>query len=142
MIPTRTLVSLCPARHTRCFRHSICPSPRRPLIANGSLEVQGSDSVWALGDCAQIPTKDGGFAPPTAQHAIRQAKTAAHNIVAAIRGGSKTEFAFGGLGKMGALGHHSAVAEIMGINISGFSGVVDMADDLLNEVPGWGRRLK
>jgi NADH dehydrogenase len=91
---------------------------------------------------ARIPTKEGSFAPPTAQHAIRQAKTAAHNIVAAIRGGSKTEFAFGGLGKMGALGHHSAVAEIMGINISGFLAWWMWRTIYLMKLPGWGRRLK
>jgi NADH:ubiquinone reductase (H+-translocating) len=57
---------------------------------------------------------------PTAQHAIREAKNAAQNIVATMRGGEKRAFAFEGLGKMGSLGHYSAVAEIMGMRLSGF----------------------
>ena len=143
MIPTRTLVSTVPSSPHPLLEALDLPKGKGGrLIANGSLEVQGAESVWALGDCAQIPTKDGGVAPPTAQHAIRQAKTAAHNIVAAIRGGSKTEFAFGGLGKMGALGHHSAVAEIMGINISGFLAWWMWRTIYLMKLPGWGRRLK
>jgi len=143
MIPTRTLVSTVPSSpHPLLESLDLAKGKGGRLIADTSLAVQGADSVWALGDCAQIPTKDGGFAPPTAQHAIRQAKTAANNIVAAIRGGSKSEFAFGGLGKMGALGHHSAVAEIMGVNISGFLAWWIWRTIYLMKLPGWGRRLK
>jgi len=143
MIPTRTLVSTVPSSpHPLLESLDLAKGKGGRLIADASLAVQGSDSVWVLGDCAQIPRKDGGFAPPTAQHAIRQAKTAASNIVAAIRGGSKSEFAFGGLGKMGALGHHSAVAEIMGVNISGFLAWWMWRTIYLMKLPGWGRRLK
>jgi len=143
MIPTRTLVSTVPSSpHPLLESLDLAKGKGGRLIADASLAVQGSDSVWVLGDCAQIPTKDGGFAPPTAQHAIRQAKTAANNIVAAIRGGTKSEFAFGGLGKMGALGHHSAVAEIIGINISGFLAWWMWRTIYLMKLPGWGRRLK
>src|SRR2546425_7480887 len=50
----------------------------------------------------------------------RQAKCAAENIAAAIRGGAKRDFSFKALGKMGSLGHHSAVAEVFGMKLSGF----------------------
>ncbi|HSE97623.1 MAG TPA: cyclic nucleotide-binding domain-containing protein, partial [Blastocatellia bacterium] len=75
-------------------------------------------------------------------HALRQAKTAAHNIVASIRGGERKTFDFKGLGKMGALGRHSAVADIMGINISGFLAWWMWRTIYLMKMPGWGRRLK
>ena len=39
--------------------------------------------------------------------------------MAALRGGTPKQFAFKGLGTMGALGHHSAVAEVMGMRFSG-----------------------
>jgi NADH dehydrogenase len=120
MIPTRTLVSTVPSSPHPIIDGLDLPKGKNGrLVANSFLEVQGAENIWALGDCAQVPTKDGGVAPPTAQHALRQARTAADNIVAAIRGGKRSEFAFGGLGQMGALGHHSAVAQIMGVNISG-----------------------
>ena len=43
---------------------------------------------------------------------------------------------------MGALGHHSAVAEIMGVNISGFAAWWIWRTIYLMKLPGWGRRLK
>ena len=74
-----------------------------------------------MGDCARVvDAKSGGPCPPTAQHATREAKCVAQNIAAAIRGGSKRAFSFTALGKMGSLGHHSAVAEIFGLKLSGF----------------------
>jgi NADH:quinone reductase (non-electrogenic) len=143
MIPTRTLVSTVPSSPHPIIEGLDLPKGKNGrLIANSFLEVQGAQNIWALGDCAQVPTKDGGVAPPTAQHALRQARTAADNIVAAIRGGSRSEFAFGGLGQMGALGHHSAVAQIMGVNISGFLAWWMWRTIYLMKLPGWGRRLK
>jgi len=78
--------------------------------------------VWTLGDCAVVPMADGSSSPPTAQHATRQAAVLAHNIVASRRGGALRTFDFKGLGKMGSLGHRSAVAELPGgIKVSGFN---------------------
>ena len=91
------------------------------IKVKNTLAVEGFKNIWALGDCALVPEPfTDGFCPPTAQHAIRQGKTVAHNIVSSMRGGSQLAFDFGGLGKMGSLGHHCAVADIMGLNISGF----------------------
>src|SRR5262249_37250533 len=95
------------------------------------------------GDCALVPAADGaGICPPTAQHAIRQGRTVANNIVAAIRGGEQKAYGFKGLGQMGALGHHSAVAEILGGKLSGFLAWWLWRRIYLMKLPGWGRRLK
>lgn len=143
MIPTRTLVSTVPSSPHPIIDGLELPKGRNGrLISNKFLEVEGAENIWALGDCAQVPMQDGGIAPPTAQHALRQARTAADNIVASIRGGKRSEFAFGGLGQMGALGHHSAVAQIMGVNISGFLAWWMWRTIYLMKLPGWGRRLK
>jgi NADH dehydrogenase len=112
------------------------------LLVDRGLALEGRDDVWALGDCAMVPDPSGGFAPPTAQHAIRQARVAAANIVAAIRGGERREYAFKGLGKMGALGHHCAVAEMFGLQFSGFFAWWLWRTIYLMKLPGWGRRLK
>lgn len=114
-----------------CTRHRII-----------SLAVKGYENVWTLGDCAAVPAPKDGFAPPTAQHATRQAETVAHNIVAKLRGGQSKPFAFAGLGKMGSLGHHSAVAEILGVPISGLIAWFLWRTIYLLKLPGWGRRLK
>ncbi len=143
-ISTRTLVSTVPSSPHPIIEMLDLPKGKNSrLIADPYLAVEGAPNIWALGDCAQIPDPSGqGFSPPTAQHAIRQAKTVAHNIVAAMRGGEKRAFGFKGLGKMGALGHRSAVAEIFGMNISGFLAWWMWRTIYLMKMPGWGRRLK
>ena len=144
-IPTRTLVSTVPA-----FPHPLIEGLALPkakngrIVTNGHLQVEGTSNVWAVGDCARIANPDGMVVPPTAQHATRQADVAAHNIVLALRGGGGKPrvFNFGGLGKMGSLGHHSAVAEILGVKLSGFIAWWVWRTIYLMKMPGWGRRLK
>lgn len=143
-IGTRTLVSTIPSSPHPIIESLDLPRNKAGrLTANSFLEVEGASNVWALGDCALVPLANGaGNSPPTAQHAIRQAKTAAHNIVAAIRGGERRAFAFKDLGKMGALGHRSAVAEMFGVPVSGYVAWLMWRAVYLMKLPGWGRRLK
>ena len=141
-IATRTLISTVPA-----FAHPLLEALPLAKAKNGRLEVgrglrTSKENVWSLGDCAMVPMADGTFAPPTAQHAIREAKVVAQNIVAAVRGGATKTFDFKGLGKMGSLGHRSAVAEIFGMKISGFLAWWIWRTIYLMKMPGWGRRLK
>jgi len=120
-IPSKTIVSTVPSQLPAVLQKLECAYEKGKLLVNGHLELAGYEGeVWALGDCAAITTKSGHAVPPTAQHAIREAKTVAHNIVATMRGSAKSAFAFEGLGKMGSLGHYSAVAEILGVRVSGF----------------------
>ena len=98
-----------------------------PLTKRGQIEVNaelaalGEDGLWAAGDCAQIPdVTTGKFAPPTAQHAVREGKVVGYNIAASIQGKPLKTFKFKALGSLAALGHQLAVAEIMGYRFSGF----------------------
>jgi NADH dehydrogenase len=144
VIATRTLVSTVPASpHPLVESTAGLPRTKNGRIeVDATLAVKGRDHLWALGDCALVPAPDGGVAPPTAQHATRQADTVASNVVAALRGGARRTFAFKGLGKMGSLGHRSAVAEVFGVPISGFVAWFLWRTIYLMKVPGWGRRLK
>jgi len=91
------------------------------LVTNEFLEVPDYPGVWALGDCAAVPDQTTGKScPPTAQHAIRQGKIAAHNILAAIRGSSPKPFEFKTIGALATIGRRTGVARIMGVNFSGF----------------------
>ncbi len=68
-----------------------------------------------------IPDPDTGKPyPPTAQHAICEARALAMNLYATIRGGEKRPFRFRSLGMFVSLGHRSAVAEVRGLRFSGF----------------------
>jgi NADH dehydrogenase len=80
----------------------------------------GNANLWAVGDCAAVPDLlTGKNCPPTAQHALREAKVVAHNIHAVMHGKPPKEFRFRSLGSFAVLGHLTAVAEIRGLRFSG-----------------------
>jgi NADH dehydrogenase len=98
-----------------------CPKERGRIKVNANLEVGGVDGIWALGDCALVPdAATGGYCPPTAQHASREGKVLAHNIVASVAGKPKKPFRFKTLGLLAAIGRRTGVARILGVNFSGF----------------------
>jgi NADH dehydrogenase len=98
-----------------------CARARGRIITDEFMAVPGYPGVWALGDSAAIPdTVTGQTFPPTAQHAIREGRVLAENIKAAVRGGQKKAFAFKTIGLLAAIGRRTGVAQIMGINFSGF----------------------
>ena len=91
------------------------------ILVNDSLEVEGFPGVWAVGDCALIPDrKNGGCYPPTAQHAIREGRCVARNVAADILGRRRKSFRFSTLGRLAAIGRRTGVANIFGLNFSGF----------------------
>jgi NADH dehydrogenase len=91
------------------------------VVANEFMEVPDWEGVWAVGDCAVIPdVKTGKPFPPTAQHAIREGRTLARNIIAAIRGEKKKPFVFSTIGLLASIGRRTGVAQILGYNFSGF----------------------
>ena len=143
-IPTKTLVSTVPSFPNPLIDTLDVKKEGGRIVVDGHLEVIGSENIWALGDTARVPNAaDNEHCPPTAQHAIRQAKTLAHNIAARIHGREPIVFRFPGLGKMGSLGHHSAVAELFNrIHISGFPAWVLWRTVYWWKLPGFDRKLK
>jgi NADH dehydrogenase len=135
---------------------STVPSAPNPLVAmlpvkkergriavDRHLEIADWPGVWAVGDCAHIlDARTGEPCPPTAQHAIREARCAARNIAATLRGGERRAFAFKALGKMGALGHHQAVAEVLGVKLSGFLAWWLWRTIYLMKLPGLDRKIR
>ncbi|HZB45146.1 MAG TPA: NAD(P)/FAD-dependent oxidoreductase [Pyrinomonadaceae bacterium] len=98
-----------------------CEKERGRLRTNEFMEVEGWPGVWAVGDCASVPdARTGKPFPPTAQHAIRQGKVLAANIAAAVRGRRKKAFTFKTIGLLASIGRRTGVAQIMGVNFSGF----------------------
>jgi NADH:quinone reductase (non-electrogenic) len=99
-----------------------CASDRGRILVDDTLAVPGWPGVWALGDCAAIPDKKTGmWFPPTAQHAIREAKTVAANIAAALRQREPRPFVFTTLGQLATIGKRTGVARVFGLNFSGFA---------------------
>lgn len=120
-VKTRTVVWTAGSAPNPLLADLACAKERGRLIASEFLEVPDRPGVWALGDCALInDPKTGQPYPPTAQHALRQSRVLAHNIAAAIGGGRKKAFAFSTIGQLASIGRRVGVANILGINFSGF----------------------
>ncbi|HUF83093.1 MAG TPA: NAD(P)/FAD-dependent oxidoreductase [Acidimicrobiia bacterium] len=78
--------------------------------------------AWAAGDSAAVPDPATGRpCPPTAQHALRQARCLADNLVATIEGRPLRRFRYRNRGQLVSLGRYRGVAQLPGrIRIRGF----------------------
>jgi NADH dehydrogenase len=142
-IPCKTLISTVPSALPPVVHKLDCPKERGMLLVNTGLELKGYEGkVWALGDCASVKTVAGAMVPPTAQHAVREASTAAINVAAALRGGRRTEFEFESLGTLGSLGHGAAVAQILGVKLSGLLAWLLWRSIYLMKMPGLNRKVR
>jgi NADH dehydrogenase len=92
---------------------SLDKDKRGALVVDETLAVTGHAGLWALGDCAAVTdAKNKKPCPPTAQFALREAKTLAINIRKQLIGGSLQKFHFDSLGALCVVGHQTACAEL------------------------------
>jgi NADH dehydrogenase len=121
MVITNTLVWTAGTCPNSLLDTLPCRKEQGRVLVNEYLEVPAWPGVWAFGDCAVVPNrKTGNPHPPTAQHALREGKLAAQNILATIRGEEKKPFLFSTLGLLAPIGKRTGVANILGVNFSGF----------------------
>jgi NADH:ubiquinone reductase (H+-translocating) len=96
---------------------------KKRVRCSADLRVLGVEDAWAAGDCAAVPdlSKDapGSFTSPSAQHAVRQAKRLADNLLASLRGEALTDYRHSYAGSVASLGLHKGVAEIYGVKLRG-----------------------
>jgi NADH dehydrogenase len=94
---------------------------RGRIVVDEYLRVRGVDDAWAAGDNAAIPdVVSGGTAPPTAQHAIREARRLGRNLVASIEGRPLQPFYHRNLGQLASLGRYKGAAKVLGVRLRGF----------------------
>jgi NADH dehydrogenase FAD-containing subunit len=115
---------------------------RGRITVDATMRSVSHPELWALGDCAAIPGPDGHPYPALAQHAIREARQLARNLGAVLDGRQPTPFVSRSLGTMAALGHFQAVAEIMGVRLTGFLAWWLRRTYHLLQMPRWERRLR
>jgi len=121
VIKAKTLVWTAGTSPSPVLEKLRCKKEKGRLVVDKYMAVPEWGGVWALGDCAVVPDcKTGNPYPSTAQHAMREGKTLAKNILAAIRGGEKKAFKYTTLGQLAAIGRRTGVANILGVNFSGF----------------------
>ena len=116
IIPSYTLIWSAGVTPSKLVAELPCEHDRgHRIVANNYLEVPGYNGVYVLGDCASITDPHTGKPyPPTAQHAIRQGKVAAKNIISALKGEkgdkNKIKFDYKTKGMMAEIGKRDGVA--------------------------------
>jgi NADH dehydrogenase len=116
--------------------------PRGRIVVDGTMRCANRSNVWALGDCALIPGPDGKPYPPLAQHALREARVLAQNIVSTLRGKGTKPFVYESMGVLASLGHFSGVGRVMKFKIRGFVAWCVWRTYYLMQMPRWERRLR
>jgi len=80
--------------------------------------------AWSAGDCAAVPDlasdEPGALCSPSAQHAVRQARRLADNIVAIFKGRQPAPYRHRYVGSVASLGLYQGVAQVYGIKLRGF----------------------
>ena len=142
-VSARTIVTTVPSGPNPLLETLGVELRRGRLVVDEHLAVPGLDRVWALGDCAAVTDpRTGRPAPPTAQHAIREARCTADNIMAAIDGDQPSPFSFSALGQLASLGRRSAVAQVFGLKLSGIVAWWLWRTVYLMKLPGLDRKLR
>ena len=85
-----------------------------PSLRIASEEGEALEGAWTAGDTSQVPDISptpgpGGFCVPNAQHAVRQGKLLAKNIVADLRGEGVAEYNHKNAGAVAGLGLNTGV---------------------------------
>jgi NADH:ubiquinone reductase (H+-translocating) len=95
---------------------------RGRVLAGADLRITGLENAWTAGDNAAVPdlANPGQLCSPSAQHAVRQARLLASNIVAVLRGKPPAEYRHKHVGSVASLGLHKGVAQVYGIKLKGF----------------------
>ncbi|MGC2292694.1 MAG: FAD-dependent oxidoreductase, partial [Candidatus Acidiferrales bacterium] len=119
------------------------PKERGRIRTVPDMRIEGQTSAWAIGDCAFIVNAfDNKPSPTTAQFAERQGRQAALNLVRILRSEPAQPFRFKALGQLCSIGGYEAVAEMLGMRISGFPAWLAWRAVYLFKLPTWSRRIK
>jgi NADH:ubiquinone reductase (H+-translocating) len=111
------------------------------IVVEATMRCKSHPELWALGDCAMVPGPDGKPYPNLAQHALREAKVLARNLVAVIDGRVPQPFIYETLGLMGSLGHSRAFGQLLKLRVHGVVAWAVRRTYYLMTMPGWTRRL-
>jgi NADH:ubiquinone reductase (H+-translocating) len=108
------------------------------------LTVAGTRDAFAAGDAAGVPdvTNPGQYCAPNAQHAVRQAKVLADNIIRHLRGQQLVEYRHKYVGSVAGLGLHQGVANVYGVKLRGFPAWFMHRTYHLSRVPTLNRKVR
>jgi NADH dehydrogenase len=116
----------------------------RPDLRVGSVD-EPVDHAWAAGDDAAVPDlalAPGSYTVPNAQHAVRQGKLLAKNLVAVLRGRDPKPYRHHSLGTIATLGLGKGVFQSGPITITGLPAWLVHRGYHVLAVPSWERKLR
>ncbi|NQX11245.1 NAD(P)/FAD-dependent oxidoreductase [Microbacteriaceae bacterium VKM Ac-2855] len=127
-----------------------------PIEERGRLQVRADlrvgtadnlvEGAWGAGDATAVPDLSGGgvggMCVPNAQHAVRQGKLMAKNIVAVMRGEKPVEYNHKNMGAVAGLGIGVGVFQSGNIAIKGFPAWVAHRGYHGLAMPSWERKFR
>ena len=122
VVPTHTLIWTAGVVASPLIATLGAETVKGRLAVASALNRPGDDGVFALGDSAAVPDLakgDGAMCPPTAQHALRQGKHVADNVIASLRGQAMKPYVHKDLGLVVDLGGTDAVSKPLGVELRG-----------------------
>ncbi|MCX4846481.1 NAD(P)/FAD-dependent oxidoreductase [Streptomyces sp. NBC_00893] len=145
--PTRTLVWTAGVKPAPVLAATDLPTDAHGrLSCTAELAVEGVEHAWAAGDAAAVPDltseEAGRKTAPNAQHAVRQAKVLAGNILASIAGEPLKEYRHSYAGSVASLGLHKGVAHVYGRKLKGFPAWLMHRTYHLSRVPTFNRKAR
>ena len=132
-------------------KHTDLPTDERGRItANASLQVVDGDEViegaWTCGDVSAVPDLSGdgvgGYCVPNAQHAVRQGKLMAKNLVAALRGEGLKDYNHKNMGAVAGLGIGVGVFQYRNFAVTGFPAWIMHRGYHGLAMPMWERKIR
>jgi NADH dehydrogenase len=139
-VPTHTVVWTAGVKANPQFAAWGLPLDERGRVrVDEYLRVEGHEGLWALGDGAAVPNgaTPGHTDPPTSQHALRQARRLAKNLL-----GERQPYAYKMLGQVATLGRYKGIADVMGLPLRGFPGWFVTRTYHLYQLPLLTRKLR
>ncbi|MER5497606.1 MULTISPECIES: NAD(P)/FAD-dependent oxidoreductase [unclassified Streptomyces] len=124
VLPCRTLIWTAGVAASPLVATFDAETVRGRLAVTAEMSLPGFDGVFALGDCAAVPDLskgDGAVCPPTAQHAMRQGRRAADNLIATLRNQPLKPYVHKDLGLVVDLGGKDAVSKPLGVEMHGIA---------------------
>ncbi|MEV7180898.1 NAD(P)/FAD-dependent oxidoreductase [Kitasatospora sp. NPDC093679] len=122
LLPCRTLIWTAGVVASPLIGTLDAETVRGRIAVTAEMRVPQFDGVFALGDAAAVPDLakgDGAVCPPTAQHAARQGKAVADNVVAAMHNQPLEPYYHKDLGLVVDLGGKDAVSKPVGVELHG-----------------------
>ncbi|MGK5114963.1 MULTISPECIES: NAD(P)/FAD-dependent oxidoreductase [unclassified Geodermatophilus] len=119
---------------------------RGRVVCEPTLQVAGMPDAWSAGDLASVPdltkSEPGATTAPNAQHAVRQAKRLADNVVAVLSGGQPQPYRHSYAGSVASLGLHKGVAQVYGVKLKGWPAWFMHRSYHVSRVPTFNRKAR